>query len=86
MPKDEYVPTEHFPLPLDEIHPSKQYLPAGHGKHAFSENEPFLALYVPGGQRTHARDDELSAANDPSSQCILIIPEWTGADATEFDV
>lgn len=95
LPKVEYVPTEHFPLPLDEVHPSKQNLPAGHAmqaladeepfkgwkvpaghsKHAFSEKEPFWGLNVPGGQRLQARDVELSKAYDPSSQCILMIPE-----------
>jgi hypothetical protein len=41
------------PLPLDELHPARQYAPAGHAKHALNAVDPLFSLYVPAGHRVH---------------------------------
>jgi hypothetical protein len=53
LPAIEKLPAEHAPLPLDELHPARQYAPAGHAKHALNAVDPLFSLYVPAGQRVH---------------------------------
>ncbi len=44
----------HSPLPADELHPAKQNDPARHAKHALSDADDTLSLYVPAGQAVQA--------------------------------
>ena len=52
-PAGEKVPGKHRPLPAEELHPAKQYAPAGHSKHALDAADPMFSLYVPAGQVLH---------------------------------
>ena len=53
LPKTEKLPARHKPLPLDDEHAARQYAPAGHAKHAPSDLDPFITLYVPAAQAEH---------------------------------
>ena len=52
-PSFEKDPWLHLPFPDDELHPFKQYAPAGQYLQSLDEFEPSLMLYVPSGQSMH---------------------------------
>ncbi len=52
-PSFEKVPSLHSPFPDDELHPLRQYAPAGQYLQSLDEFEPSLMLYVPSGQSMH---------------------------------
>ena len=54
LPEEEKDPAEQSPLPADELHPAKQNDPARHAKHALSDADDTLSLYVPAGQAVQA--------------------------------
>ncbi len=85
VPVVEYVPGPHSPLPLDELHPFKQYAPAGHGAHAAvvplpaveklpAGHRPLpLDTLHPGRQNAPAGHAKQAAADvDPTS--VLYVP------------
>ncbi len=53
VPTVEYEPTPHIPLPSAVLHPLKQYLPAGQGRHTDKSVPPVVVLYVPAGHGVH---------------------------------
>ena len=44
LPAVEKLPAGHKPLPLDALHPARQYAPAGHAKHAAADVDPSTLL------------------------------------------
>ncbi len=70
LPEMEKLPGAQRPLPLTELHPARQYAPAGHGKHALRVDELENVLYVPAGHGVQSGDVAPPVENDPGGQAV----------------